>query len=202
MEITNWFEKMCLRAKRWIQKIGFLSYAFGNLEWIGVSEIGIGFKCITCPYIIQGKVPKTKVCETVLPLKVFLSFDQRVYLTILSKQLWFRRKTVKWYEDMKIRRYHSFSGLLTSLLAGLQNVNQRFKSDFRLKHLPTTPRGKMGLQTSTLLNENKCLFVTSRECQRQCKGLWRSSLGWSTPARTSRGQSHKSGSFFYDKSAL
>ena len=139
------------------------------------------------------------MCETVLPLKVFLSFDQRVYLTILSKQLWFRRKTVKWYEDMKIRRYYNFSGLLTSLLAGLQNVNRRFKSDFRLKYLPTTPPGKMWRQTSTLLNENKCLFVTSRECQRQCKGLWRSSLGWSTPARTSRGQSHKSGSFFMIK---
>ena len=110
MEITNWFEKMCLRAKRWIQKIGFLSYAFGNLEWIGVSEIGIGFKCITCPYIIQGKAPKTKVCETVLPLKVFLSFRRRVYLTILSKQLWFRRKTVKWYEDMKIRGTIIFQG--------------------------------------------------------------------------------------------
>ena len=185
------FESKALNTKIWILVRCF--WQFG-VDWS--CEIGIGFKCITCPYIIQGKVPKTKVCETVLPLKVFLSFDQRVYLTILSKQLWFRRKTVKWYEDMKIRRYHSFSGLLTSLLAGLQNVNQRFKSDFRLKYLPTTPRGKMWRQTSTLLNENKCLFVTSRECQRQCKGLWRSSLGWSTPARTSRGQSHKSGSFF------
>ena len=65
-------------------------------------------------------------------------------------------------------------------------------------YLPA-PGGKMWRQTSTLLIENKCLFVTSRECQRQCKGLWRSTQGLSTPARTSRGQSHKSGSFFMIK---
>lgn len=33
---------------------------------------------------------------------------------------------------------------------------------------------------------------TSRECQRQCKGRWRSSQGWWAQVKTSRGQNHKS----------